>query len=298
MYIDKYGNHWYKGNLHTHTTISDGAKTPEDTKSAYRAMGYDFIALTDHWKPGAWEEQDSSGLLVLSGAEYDVGRNDVLNGVYHIVGFGYEEPPALTRENAAQEIIDAINAAGGLAILAHPAWSLNTHDQVSKLSGLFATEIYNSVSGFPRNCRPYSGQVIDELAARGYYLPLIATDDTHFWLGEAGMSYIWVNLGDAPLNRANLMKALRDGKFFPSQGPFIHAHIEEKTLVVECETGAAAMTMYSNRPWAGVRRFEDGEGRLTECRFPIDKADTFMRVEVADNSGKLAFTQVFPIAHS
>ena len=38
---------FYKANLHCHTTVSDGRKTPEDTKAAYRAMGYDFIALTD-----------------------------------------------------------------------------------------------------------------------------------------------------------------------------------------------------------------------------------------------------------
>ncbi|MBO5881196.1 MAG: hypothetical protein J6Q57_06190, partial [Paraprevotella sp.] len=42
--------------------------------------------------------------------------------------FGYDYAPELTKENTAQEAVDAINAAGGLAILAHPAWSLNTHD--------------------------------------------------------------------------------------------------------------------------------------------------------------------------
>ena len=47
MFIDKFGNHWYKGNLHTHTTRSDGKLSPDDTKRFYRSQGYDFLALTD-----------------------------------------------------------------------------------------------------------------------------------------------------------------------------------------------------------------------------------------------------------
>ena len=48
MYIDKNGDKWYRGNLHTHTTLSDGVLTPEEVKAKYREMGYDFIALCDH----------------------------------------------------------------------------------------------------------------------------------------------------------------------------------------------------------------------------------------------------------
>ena len=31
---------FYKGNLHTHSTLSDGALSPEQTVSAYRERGY------------------------------------------------------------------------------------------------------------------------------------------------------------------------------------------------------------------------------------------------------------------
>ena len=49
MIIDIEGNKRYKINLHTHTTISDGRKTPEQVAEIYRAAGYDMIAFTDHW---------------------------------------------------------------------------------------------------------------------------------------------------------------------------------------------------------------------------------------------------------
>ena len=38
----------YKGNLHIHTTLSDGEKTPEEIKDVYKNNGYSFVAITDH----------------------------------------------------------------------------------------------------------------------------------------------------------------------------------------------------------------------------------------------------------
>ena len=41
-------DHWYKGNLHTHTFWSDGDAPPEITVDWYKTNGYDFLALSDH----------------------------------------------------------------------------------------------------------------------------------------------------------------------------------------------------------------------------------------------------------
>lgn len=43
---------WYRGSLHTHTYWSDGRGFPEDCVSAYRSLGYDFVAITDHNRIG------------------------------------------------------------------------------------------------------------------------------------------------------------------------------------------------------------------------------------------------------
>lgn len=40
--------HWFRGNLHTHTTNSDGDLPPDVVTAWYRDAGYDFLALTDH----------------------------------------------------------------------------------------------------------------------------------------------------------------------------------------------------------------------------------------------------------
>jgi len=39
---------WYKGNVHAHTTLSDGTRTPEKLVEIHRDAGYDFLSVTGH----------------------------------------------------------------------------------------------------------------------------------------------------------------------------------------------------------------------------------------------------------
>ena len=45
--LPKEGN-FYKANLHCHTTVSDGKRTPEEIKELYMRNGYSIVAYTDH----------------------------------------------------------------------------------------------------------------------------------------------------------------------------------------------------------------------------------------------------------
>ena len=40
---------WFKGNIHSHSTYSDGLLEPVEVIRAYRERGYDFVAITDHF---------------------------------------------------------------------------------------------------------------------------------------------------------------------------------------------------------------------------------------------------------
>ena len=42
------GRFW-RGNLHTHSTLSDGALPPDQVIAAYQNAGYDFITLSEHF---------------------------------------------------------------------------------------------------------------------------------------------------------------------------------------------------------------------------------------------------------
>ena len=130
MITDIYGNKWYKGNLHTHTTESDGAKTPDEVKRLYKDLGYDFLAITDHWHVS--EPGDYEGMLLLSGVEYDWSKD----GCYHIVGYGLKDEPKLVKSDPPQKYIDGIKSCGGVVTLAHPAWSLQRPDKMVQLHGI------------------------------------------------------------------------------------------------------------------------------------------------------------------
>ena len=57
MYVDKTGNKWFKGILHTHTTLSDGAKSPDLTEGRYLIKPEDRfvrVEVKDKYENYAW----------------------------------------------------------------------------------------------------------------------------------------------------------------------------------------------------------------------------------------------------
>ncbi len=150
MYLDSQGKPWFRGNLHTHTTRSDGRRSPEEVIALYREAGYDFLALTEHWLPS--ESGNAEGMLVLPGCEYDTGRS-AAEGIYHIVSIGAERAADLQPDPrpSAQQILDAILASGGFPILAHPAWSLNQPAEICRLQQCFQYPMERAAGGFRRS---------------------------------------------------------------------------------------------------------------------------------------------------
>lgn len=47
MYLISPDKKQYKANLHCHSTISDGKKTPEELKEMYKRHGYSILAITE-----------------------------------------------------------------------------------------------------------------------------------------------------------------------------------------------------------------------------------------------------------
>lgn len=284
MYTDIFGKKRYKINLHTHTTVSDGRRTPEEVARIYREEGYDAVALTDHWKFGSEGEID--GLKIISGVEYNLPDEDTRTGLFHVVAIGMERDPHIPNDRTVteQNLIDVIHSVGGLAILAHPAWSLNTPDQILKLHGFDATEIYNSVSEAHMSRRPDSSLIIDMIGAQGCLMPLLAVDDAHYYDGDACRGFIMLEADS--LDQKDIVNAVREGKFYASQGPEVHLLREGDELVVKCSP-ASEIVFFSDAVW--TPRVFVGEG-LTEARYTPRSHETFIRAEVTDKDGKRAWT--------
>lgn len=290
MYTDINGKKRQKVGLHIHTKMSDGALTREESFASYRELGYDAIAFTDHWKFGATDSVD--GVTLISGAEYDVGGAGGENGVFHIVGLFMEREPKLERATTenAQQIIDAIHEVGGLAVLAHPAWSLNTPEMIMTLRDIDATEIYNAVSEQGQSFRPDSSLIVDMLACRKIYYPLLATDDTHYYGGiDNGKGFVMVESDSNEPEQ--LKKAIREGRFYASQGPEIHLRREGDKFIVDCSP-VSEIYFASNVVWS-VRAFK-GEA-LTHAEYTPHVADKFVRAFAVDADGKSAWTNIIEL---
>lgn len=281
---------WFKGNLHMHTTASDGRLGPEDAVAYYRRAGYDFVAITDHWHVGAEKQED--GFLQLPGCEWDTG--DMVHApVFHIVGVGMRSPVGLERSHflAPQRIIDTIRAAGGVAILAHPAWSLTDPQDVLQLHGLAGAEIFNTLSGIPwSNARPNSELYFDIWARHGRRMRCMAADDSHSYSGEQTRSFIRVK---APrLTPRAIQDALTAGDFYASQGPeFYRVDYEDGVVAVECSP-VERVVFLSNTLWSAGRLAPGGDGRAT---YKVEPTDRFVRVELIDFYGRKAWCSPFAV---
>lgn len=127
-------------NFHMHSVCSDGQLTPTEIVDQAIAIGLQGLALTDHHTVSGYyqaqaylDSQRRHGLQSLPHLWTGIEINGILlETTIHILAYGFEpDHPALMdyRQQlipggdraAAAAIIEAIHAAGGLAVLAHPA---------------------------------------------------------------------------------------------------------------------------------------------------------------------------------
>ena len=280
-----------KANFHCHTNRSDGRLTPEECAAFYRSAGYDILSVTDHRKV---TEIRCDGLLMIPGTELDY--NFFRGQCVHILGLGMEKDIETQWDPAGtpQEGIDLIARLGGIAVLAHPAWSLNTPAFIGSLSGLSGAEIWNSVSTLPVNGdRADASSLLDvTFASGGALLPLFANDDSHQYETEAGVASTMVQAGERTVPA--VMDALRAGRFYATTGPRLEQieYRDGREILVRCSP-AESVVFYSNAPWA-EGRVVSGHG-MTECGYTVQRYDRFVRIEVRDAAGRKAWSSPFAV---
>ena len=126
--------------LHVHSDASfDGRLTPAEIIAAARAAGLDGVAICDHDTfPDLTGVQVPADFLLIPGIEYSTDLG-------HILGLLYDVPPELPQNRSAVDAIDAIHAAGGLAVLAHPFQHSRDEERLTPLIGtLDGVEVFNA----------------------------------------------------------------------------------------------------------------------------------------------------------
>jgi predicted metal-dependent phosphoesterase TrpH len=175
-----------RGNLHAHTTFSDGVRSPAALVSEYETLGYDFLAITDHEDHENWVEPGYQQALERLQPALILFRGIELNF-----------------DPLSQHVGKVMGDAETLWVLNHPArYKLSVRQTLQRI------EIIRS-----------AGWSLDavEVTDTGLYKPIydtesiplvkIATDDAH---RPPHFGRAWIEV-DAPRERDAIIRAIRAG---------------------------------------------------------------------------------------
>ncbi|MDJ0883679.1 MAG: DUF3604 domain-containing protein [Desulfobacterales bacterium] len=271
---------WHKGNLHLHTNRSDGRLALASVAEKYAAAGYDFIAITDHWKSYCTNGEQQP-LMILNGVELD--GHDTLGCYFHVLALGLARP---LPENGL--LLDAMAEArdqGALLIWAHPHWTGNQAAEAlpHDFDGL---EIYNHSS----QCEIGKGYATSHwdtvLENRPDFLG-IAVDDAHFQPRSGFWDGGWVSVCAPECSRAAILDALRRRHFYASQGPRIdRLVVKDNWLGIDTTPIRCARLVGPRHRGKWIHHAHDF--RRAEFQMPTDWS--FVRLEIEDACGKQAWT--------
>lgn len=211
IFLNPYKNYlyWYKGQLHCHSTKSDGNQGPKGVEETYRDFGYDFVCLTDHntvtGDPGVPD------ILHISCEE------DTCKGIGHMLSINIY---AHIKGCETQETINSIIRQGGFPVMAHPNWDNDntkgdekwSHDELDELRGYVGVEIYNAGCGG----KGYAFDKWDYLLTKRRQIWGFATDDCHNINdeGEFNRGWIVVNSNKYPIDKADILQNIKAGNFY------------------------------------------------------------------------------------
>lgn len=211
---DLYDKKVFKGDLHVHTWGSDGWESPEYIASRYRQYGFDFMAITDHYKfePSLQAIESfkdiPTSFKIFPGEEVHALHKSTI----HMVNFNPKssvntliEYDAENTERKIREIADTldmpcsadrlekawyiwvyneIKKSGGIAIFPHPVWrfpvAFNVRLSTSEMlfeEHLF--DVFELVGGNNMKGNNFQAQLYYTKALEGYKYPIVASSDCH-----------------------------------------------------------------------------------------------------------------------
>jgi hypothetical protein len=271
-----------KGQLHMHTTRSfDGwnSMPPADDALEYKRRGYQFVVFTDHDVVSAAPEINDETFIAIQGYESTSEYG-------HITGpFATQ---AVAPDVPAQERIDSIVNHGGLAILAHPDWSVGWSEaRFRELTGYTAFELFNNVATITSDKQANNATLWrNVLNTKGWSSRVwaVAVDDSH---DPSGIDKGWVMVRAPQLTEAAIKRAIEKGAFYASNGPSFGA------------LGVLKNAITASSPDAATIRFFDqegkqvGQGPASWATYQPSGAERWVRVEATTADGRTAWSQPF-----
>lgn len=288
---------WWRGNLHTHSTRSDGTRSPEFVCAYYRALGYHFLSITDHFmEQYGYPLTDTApyrtdDFTTLIGAELHAGRIDSNGEIWHILanGLPLDFAPPLPDETGPQ-IAARARAAGAFVTCAHPAWyALSEADVLSLGEAVHAIETINGIS-IDHSDSIDSWYMLDALLTQGHRYNALTTDDAHFHAKNRDLLLGWTWVKAETLTPDAILSALKAGAYYSSTGPqLIDVQIDRAagTAFIRCSPAQSLFVI--GRGSHSV--YLHGNG-LIEAELPLKRLgkSPYCRVMIRDAHGGRAWT--------
>ena len=295
---DKY---WFKGNLHTHTTNSDGDADPEVVVEWYMRHGYDFLVLSDHNHRTILDYGgiDGSPLMIpgeevsacILGREIPIHLNGI--GISHVI----EPVDAESAVETIQANVDRIISADGIAQLNHPnaSWAFGA-SEIKKVQGATLLEIYNGWPGSNNEGgidRDSTEEIWDAVLSSGQTIYGVATDDAHNYMDFdhtlANPGRGWVVVRADELSVDSIKTSLASGEFYFSTGvEFVGITNQDEGLMFEIvqERDYVYQTMFIGEN--GVVLDETSGLNPT---YKFQGSESYVRTVVKSSYGTRAWTQ-------
>jgi hypothetical protein len=293
--------------MDTHTTLSDGGSSPEQTIAWYRSHGYQFLALTDHnqlSRPARYASLQEPGFILISGEEITMtgkGRQVHVNALCtksRIPGGNFASAAA-----ALSNGIGSVRAQGGVALVNHPNfdWALSATD-VTDARDAALLEI---ASGHPYvhsagdASHPSHEALWDTALSSGADFMGVGVDDEHHIDVSsdppATPGRAWIStFGDATEADA-ICAALAQGQLYASTGVELRRiTVRERAYEVE-PVQPFATVVFVGQGGRELSRNTPRSGAAAVYALRGDEGYVRARVELPD--GKRAWTPAVRLAH-
>lgn len=193
---------WCRGDLHSHSSLSDGDSPVADVVAEAERQGFDFLALTDHdtsmsgvpkhWSDPAYE---SEKMALFYGVEWTTGQGHA--NVWAAAPFDYGPLWEANQNSDPEAAVRAIHAQGGLFSLNHPAEIVGHPWNFPLPEGTDCIEVWNSMFMLPSTSFA-AVKWWDRLLRQGRRITAVGGSDKHDYYGwrapffTLGMPLTWV----------------------------------------------------------------------------------------------------------
>lgn len=314
----------YKANLHCHTTLSDGAHTPEQIKQMYLARGYSAVCYTDHEVLLDHRDLCDESFVALHG--YEVAIKKELNAhtglfmpVYHLNLIAKDQNnfvmPRYFKNNPSMagnagkfrdamqysdtidtvvydkewlsDYVKAASEGGYLVTYNHPQWSLQSGSDFLGIEGLHAIEAINGSCA--RVYQDNTSIHYEQMLRAGMRVVPVGGDDNHG--NDIGLG--WTMIKAPTLSYEALIDSYTRGYCYASEGPdFLRLVIEDGKIRIK-SSPVYRITLLCEGRYYNVAQSEAGD--LTEAEFPYrpECYGRYFRFELRDAKGNHAYSSAY-----